>query len=343
MSFIKFINKNLFTVNVSEYIKDGASYSNIDLKTVATAEGKTKNVCRVAVPGANAEGPGSIESVEQFIEAYGDKMYDAVNSLIEKYHNITTSLKLASDGATSSVFYIAAIPYNGNVNSLTVTASPKNPAMLDYTGNPVQIINATTLKTESFAMSQKSKLKFAKILYLIFWGLDSDNDMYTIEMSTTSYPKTDEGTIKVDRQLRLEIADIDNIDNAIPTVVETTKSDVITEDEINVTKFNQLFTNVNTEHAQSVGITAHADATAPYAIEYSNVIKEKRNTNGNNRRNGNSGGFKLDINRATDNKNGNSGKYRNNRNYGTDDATKKAHAHAKSVNKLNKAKDKFAE
>lgn len=344
MACIKFINKNLFTVKVSEYIKDGASYSNIDLKTVATSEGKTKNVCRVVVPGANAEGPGQISDINAFVETYATPGhgYKAENSLIEKYHNVTTSLKLDDTRTNGSMYFIAAIPYNGNINSLTIASHIKDSTVYnapeDYTIGPVEIINATTLKTESFAMNEKSKLKFAKILYVIFWGANPEYDTYSIDMSTTSYPKTDDGTIRIDRNLRLTVdTSADSFDNMIPTVTDTQKSGAISDEEINVTKFNQLFKNVKDDDVKFISDIAHGDAGDPYEIAYTNIIKEKRNNGGNNRRNGKSGGaFTLEVANNTKNP-------RSYRNSATDDATKKAHAHAKSVNKLNKAKDKFAE
>ena len=317
MAIIKFINKSLFNVKASEYINDGTVSTNIDIKTVPTSEGKTKNVCRIGIPGNCIGGINSIEDAVDIISQDGNFVHK--NKLIEKYKNVTTTLALANDSAPSSAYYIIAIPYNGNIDNVDISAE----------NSAVELVNATTLKTESFAMSEKSKLKFAKILYLIIKCQTLTADV-NINFLCKSYPKSDTGMKKIERLLKLVITG-DCMDNVIPDVIDTTSEDLVPNEDGTydsmVVKFSQLITSKNADDLScpaAVNMCAHE----PYAIRYTGIIRDKRDTGDHH---------KSDKNPR---KNTKANKF-----YVSDknDETKKANAHAKCINKLNKAKGKFAE
>ena len=100
-------------------------------------------------------------------------------------------------------------------------------------------------------------------------------------------------------------------------------------------KFNQMLTSHDardevTTTAENITRVTICEST-PYSLEYTGVIKEKK---ANDNRNKSDKPFKP-------NKRNNGGKF-----YVSDkrdDSAKKANAHAKCINKLNKAKGKFAE
>lgn len=329
MAIIKFINKSLIDVKASEYIKDGVASSNLDIKSVPTSEGKSKNVCRISISGNWAD---SVKCIDDAIEVLTrDDKFVHKNKLIEKYKNVTTTLSLSdtNEESASSVYYIMAIPYNGNIDAVDISVDLGS----------VKLLNATTIKTESFAMSEKSKLKFAKILYMII-ASENPGASINIGFGCKSYPKTDNGMKMVERKLSMTIH-AENIDNRIPDVVAVNTTELTPDENGDYgipapVKFNQMLTS---HDARDVAVNVALDMvrvniceSMPYPIEYTGVIREKKaNDNRNksdkpfksNKRNNNSGKFYVSDKR--------------------DDSAKKANAHAKCINKLNKAKDKFAE
>ena len=328
MAIIKFINKSLIDVKASEYIKDGVASSNLDIKSVSTSEGKSKNVCRISIPGNWSD---SVKCIDDAIEALArDDKFVHKNKLIEKYKNVTTTLSLSdtNEESASSVYYIMAIPYNGTIDIVDISADLGS----------VKLLNATTIKTESFAMSEKSKLKFAKILYMIV-AAENPGANITIDFRCKSYPKTDDGMKMVERALSMTI-NAENIDNIIPDVVSVDTTE-LTPDENGEyalpapVKFNQMLTSHDARDAVTITAENITRVTicesTPYSLEYTGVIKEKK---ANDNRNKSDKPFKP-------NKRNNGGKF-----YVSDkrdDSAKKANAHAKCINKLNKAKGKFAE
>ena len=320
MATIQFINKSLFTVKASEFIKDGVVSTNIDIKSVPTSEGKTKNVCRIGVFENHVD---EVNTVEDAINIIGQcNVFAHKNKLIEKYKNVVTSISVSD--ASSSVYYIMAIPYNGNIDAINVASSDES---------AVELINATTLKTESFSMSEKSKLKFAKILYMIIHCDSADADV-TVNFVCESHPKTDDGMKVVVRELSLTVKSTGNDEDRIPDVINVESTDAVANEDgtynISSTKFGDFIKSHSEKQTETAAPTNSFTISAEktYSIPYSAVIKEKRDNDNRHERsfksNGSNGAKFLmgdKFNNARD----------------------KSNAHKKSINKLNKAKGKFAE
>ena len=326
MAIIKLINTKLIDVNVKGFVKDGVAFSSLDIKSIAITGGKSKNICRISLPGAWNDEIACIDDAVSVLSR--DDKFVHKNRMIEKYKNITTAFSLSENSlsenneeSVSSVYYIMAIPYNGNIDAVDITADL----------GTIKLLNATTIKTDSFTMNEKSKLKFAKVLYMIMYS-DTAAANINIEFNCKSYPKTDDGAgmKMVERRLSMPIH-AEHADAIIPDVTSVNTTELTPDEngEFNIPaplKFGQMLTahdarNTIVDIALS-DVHINICEAAPYPIVYTGVIKEKK---------------------ANDNHNKSEKpfKYSKKPNNNKDDSAKKANSHEKSINKLNKAKSKF--
>ena len=322
MAIIKFINTKLIDVNVKGYVKDGVAFSSLDIKSIAITGGKSKNICRISLPGAWNDEISCIDDAINVLSR--DDKFIHKNRMIEKYKNITTAFSLSENNeeSASSVYYIMAIPYNGNIDAVDITTDL----------GTVELLNATTIKTDSFTMNEKSKLKFAKVLYMIVRS-DTAAANINVEFNCKSYPKTDDGAgmKMVERKLSMPIH-AEHVDTIIPDVISVNTTELIPDEngEFNIPaplKFGQMLTTHDArDTADDIAVdNVHINIceATPYPIVYTGVIKEKK---ANDNRNKSEKPFKYSKKPNYNNK---------------DDSAKKANSHEKSINKLNKAKSKF--